>query len=411
MPDHRVNVTHLGRLKEATDLVWSTWSWAEKGVKWARDRSSYAVTVSSEDRIYHPLVRRLVDEVPAEEMRKVSLVTHRHHDPSSDSPTDRLVLEYGGTSRRRLRLGGVPVSVEFDDGSARPIDDGGDVPADAPRAFSIPRPAVVTLSCRTADDRTRLVRWMASLIETKRSPEFYMTGRWSGWERRPDLPTRRLDDVSLKGGQVEQVRDDLRAFLNSRERYERLGVPWHRGYLFYGPPGCGKSTLAQALGSHFGLDVYYASLSSMSEDQRVLDLIAAVRPGSLVLLEDVDVLRAARDRDADSDKAVSTAALLNGLDGVATPHGVVFVLTTNRRDVLDAALVRACRVDVELELTTLDYDQASALLDRIYQTEGHSLDPSWFVGRSPAEVVSVAVLAPDEPWTLVDRLKIDTELF
>jgi ATP-dependent 26S proteasome regulatory subunit len=94
---------------------------------------------------------------------------------------------------------------------------------------------------------------------------------------------------------------------------------------------------------------------------------------------------AAIDRDDDSPKA-SLAGMLNALDGVWTPHGLVTVLTTNHVEALDDALIRAGRVDVSEEFTVLDLDQAK----RLTAFCGTALDVKSFVGRSPAELIELA---------------------
>lgn len=47
-----------------------------------------------------------------------------------------------------------------------------------------------------------------------------------------------------------------------QEWYTAHGIPWRRGYLFYGPPGCGKTTAVAALAGHLKLDICVLTLSS-----------------------------------------------------------------------------------------------------------------------------------------------------
>jgi AAA+ superfamily predicted ATPase len=108
-----------------------------------------------------------------------------------------------------------------------------------------------------------------------------------------------------------------------------------------------------------------------------------IQPRSVLLLEDVDVYHAATDRDEEDGK-VSVAAMLNALDGVWTPHGLITMMTTNNRDRLDAALVRAGRIDVDEEFTPLDRGQAARLLEQFRS----SLDPQQFVGSGPSELIA-----------------------
>src|SRR5690606_5301281 len=111
-----------------------------------------------------------------------------------------------------------------------------------------------------------------------------------------DLPLRDLETDVLADGLMERLVDDLEGFFAAETAWGRLGIPWHRGYLLSGPPGTGKTSVVKALASHFGMDLYYAPLADLREDANLIDLVSAVRPRSLLLLEDVDVLSFTHDR-------------------------------------------------------------------------------------------------------------------
>ena len=117
-------------------------------------------------------------------------------------------------------------------------------------------------------------------------------------------------------------------------------------------------------------------------------LVGTIEPRSVLLLEDVDVFHATTDREEDGMKA-SVAAMLNALDGVWTPHGLVTVMTTNNRDALDPALLRAGRVDVDERFTALDAEQAERLA-------------RWFLGEEPEDTARFAGLSPAE---MIDALR------
>ena len=101
-----------------------------------------------------------------------------------------------------------------------------------------------------------------------------------------------------------------------------------------------------------------------------------------MLMTNTIVYHAATERNEQKDK-VSVAAMLNALDGIWTPHGLITIMTTNNREALDEALIRAGRIDVHEEFTVLDADQAQ----RIGEFFESSMDTSGFVGSSPSELI------------------------
>ncbi len=181
---------------------------------------------------------------------------------------------------------------------------------------------------------------------------------------RARLGSRRpLASVVLKAGQGEVLLADLRRFVDSRERYAQLGVPWRRGYLLHGPPGTGKTSLVTALASELRLNVCTLSLASpIVTDEKIHTLLAALPQRSLLLIEDVDAFFRQRDA-AHAPVKLSFSGFLNALDGVATQEGTVLFMTTNHLDRLDPALIRAGRIDERAELGYVDEDQ----LRRLYR--------------------------------------------
>ena len=78
--------------------------------------------------------------------------------------------------------------------------------------------------------------------------------------------------------------------------YANRGIPYRRGYLFHGPPGTGKTSLAFALAGFFGLHIYAVSLldSTLTEEE-LGTLFKDLPPRCIVLLEDIDVAGLARN--------------------------------------------------------------------------------------------------------------------
>lgn len=205
--------------------------------------------------------------------------------------------------------------------------------------------------------------------------------------------------------QAEALLEDAREFLNSETWYTERGIPYRRGYLLYGVPGGGKSSLIMAVASELRLPIYMMSFSSERMNDEVLSSLLQYGmhdPPTILLLEDVDLLHSAvlnrhrqlqdtagesspADRDKDSsDKSyeksrrgrLTLSGLLNALDGPTATTGRLLFMTTNDRDALDPALLRSGRIDYELEFKPAVPDQIQRLFTRFYADFGGSTSAS-----------------------------------
>lgn len=360
-------------------LAWPAFKAARE---WYRGRNgSYTLTIQGEDAIYADVHAWVLDQMEDIERRSMQASTEVTYD-GEDNEVPRILLGFDGSVEQVLTIDGHAVTVKV---AREQLPDRISLSSDNWR-LSMEK---ITFTTDTLEARAAVVEALESLAAQKyRSddpPALMMPARWGGgWQKRGDLPTRGLDSVVLKSGQLEQLRDDLAGFLDAEERYIRMSQPWHRGYLFYGPPGTGKTSVARALATEFDLPTYYLPLGDIAKDSDLMQLVGAIKPRSVLLLEDVDGFHAATDRSDEKDHA-SVATMLNALDGVWTPHGLITMMTTNNREALDPALVRAGRIDVDEELSVLDDDQAIRLAERLIP--GGLTEAVSFAGRAPSELI------------------------
>lgn len=187
-----------------------------------------------------------------------------------------------------------------------------------------------------------------------------------GWDYIEGYAPRLLESVVLQPGEKEHLIEDVKNFRASKQRYARLGIPYHRGYLLYGPPGTGKTSLVSALAAHFGLSIYVINLTDFT-DRSLMSSVNQMPANSVLLFEDIDCAKSGKARDTvplgvnngvqtQNEKAnapvngVTLSGLLNVLDGFYAPANVLFVMTTNHIEVLDEALLRPGRIDYRLYL-------------------------------------------------------------
>lgn len=165
---------------------------------------------------------------------------------------------------------------------------------------------------------------------------------------------RPISSVVLDVNKKERILDDVREFLKSSKWYEERGIPYRRGYLLYGPPGCGKTSFITALAGHLEYSICVVNLSDPGlTDDRLNYLMAVAPTQSIILLEDIDSAFVSREETQSMKVAyeglnrVTFSGLLNMLDGVASSEARILFMTTNYLERLDPALIRPGRVDVK----------------------------------------------------------------
>lgn len=211
------------------------------------------------------------------------------------------------------------------------------------------------------------------------------------WTRSLSRVARPIGSVVMDEDLKKEILADIAEYLMPRTRrwYANRGIPYRRGYLLYGAPGTGKSSLSLALAGRFGLAIYIVSLNSpMMNEENLASLFSELPTRCVVLLEDIDTAGLTHTREEEDEPVVkkvkkssegsivvaekekegkiSLSALLNVLDGVASQEGRVLIMTTNHVDKLDEALVRPGRVDMKIEFKLADCRMMGSLFRSIF---------------------------------------------
>jgi hypothetical protein len=191
-----------------------------------------------------------------------------------------------------------------------------------------------------------------------------------------DVRVTPMGEVALEFGDVPQTaREDVilpEAVLGKVERHA-LGVAEHRdallrarqhlkrGLLLYGPPGTGKThTTRYLIGQMTRYTRFMLTGRALHAIGSVAELARDLQP-AVIVLEDVDLV--AEDRSFGPGSSSVLFDLLDAMDGAAADADLLFVLTTNRADLLERALAaRPGRVDVAIEIDLPDADARRRLL-------------------------------------------------
>lgn len=136
---------------------------------------------------------------------------------------------------------------------------------------------------------------------------------------------------------AEHFLQDLDYWFNAAAWYQAAGITWRRGYLFWGAPGTGKTSLAKYAAQKYDLPLYVIELATMTDRElyNAMERVAVDAP-CMVLFEDHDCVFHKRE-PAHSKVACTFQAWLNSVDGVKSVPGIVTVVTTNSPEHLDTA--------------------------------------------------------------------------
>lgn len=220
----------------------------------------------------------------------------------------------------------------------------------------------------------------------------------SGWSSVPFRHPSTFETLALEPELKTQLMDDLTAFSEGKEFYHNIGRAWKRGYLLYGPPGSGKSSLIAAMANFLCYDVYDLELSKVSDNSELRALLIQTTNRSIIVIEDIDCSinltgdRMAKRRNnqltmhkknrhvmmsdnAEDNGRVTLSGLLNFTDGLWSCCGEekVIVFTTNHKDNVDPALVRCGRMDMHVSLGTCGMHAFKVLVKNYLGLDSHVL--------------------------------------
>ena len=253
---------------------------------------------------------------------------------------------------------------------------------------------------------------------------------------------RTFDNVFFE--QRKHVQTRTKFFLENRGWYDKKGIPYTLGFLFHGPPGCGKTSSVKAIANEGRRHIINVQLSEIKTKTQLQHLFfndeIHVYNGTntekytipvserLYVIEDIDamgdtVLRRewkkpqfgekpkteedawlSREKEAEKE-TIDLAFLLNLLDGTLEANGRILIVTTNFPERIDRALIRPGRVDMIVNFRKCNHEILQEMVTAFYDREIHlpkdeSLHEKW----SPAEVNQILFRNFDDPEKAIEEL-------
>jgi transitional endoplasmic reticulum ATPase len=197
-----------------------------------------------------------------------------------------------------------------------------------------------------------------------------------------EIPDVRWDDVGGLDDVKQALREAVEWPLKHAALFEQARTRPPKGLLLTGPPGCGKTLLAKAVARESGVNFISIKGPQLlskwvgESEKGVREIFKKARQASpcIVFLDEIDALAPARGAGGDShvsERVVSQ--LLTELDGIEELRGVMVLAATNRPDIVDPALLRPGRFDLQMALPPPDAAGRAAIL--AVHTRGKPLAP------------------------------------
>jgi hypothetical protein len=187
-------------------------------------------------------------------------------------------------------------------------------------------------------------------------------GERSSLLRFHERPTMTSDELILPGDTFADVRRQVVGVARNSGRLRAAGQHLKRGLLLYGPPGVGKTHTVRYLVSELvGTTIVELTGETLGAIRDACSIARSLQP-SMIVVEDVDLI--AQERDHYGGQTPLLFTLLNEMDGLDEDADVVFLLTTNRADLLEPALAsRPGRVDQAVHVDLPDRESRRRLVE------------------------------------------------
>ena len=203
-----------------------------------------------------------------------------------------------------------------------------------------------------------------------------------------DSPKVTFTDVAGAEEAVQEL-TEIKEFLESPQKFQKLGARIPKGALLVGPPGTGKTLLARAVAGEAGVPFFSISGSDFVEmfvgvgASRVRDLFEQAKQNSpcIIFMDEIDAVgrqRGAGLGGGHDEREQTLNQLLVEMDGFDSKSGIIMLAATNRADILDPALLRPGRFDRQIVVDRPDLPGREQIL-RVH-TRGKPLGPDVEVG-------------------------------
>lgn len=223
---------------------------------------------------------------------------------------------------------------------------------------------------------TQLLKDVLQVSRNKKATDevkIYSHNKWGDWRLQVKFAGKTMDSIILDDKMKSELTGDVDNFLASTDWYKQASIMYKRGYLFYGSPGNGKTSISIALANYTDRDLYTMDLSSIEDNDSLRNAFQNLPKNAILLIEDIDSFFDQR-KVIKKDSEISFSTFINCLDGAFYKEGLITIITTNYLSKLDSALVRTGRMDYKIEIKNPTKELAERYMQVFYGDNSIKLD-------------------------------------
>ncbi|MEO0075428.1 MAG: AAA family ATPase [candidate division WOR-3 bacterium] len=216
---------------------------------------------------------------------------------------------------------------------------------------------------QTAEDFSKALK-REMLIETKDIQKVFIKTK----EKKGKKHGSGFDQIAGMESLKQQLKEDVIDFLNNPELYKEYGIPMLNGMLLYGPPGCGKTFIAQKFAEEVGYnyvmikpsDLQSKYVNATQENIGRLFKEAEEKAPTIIFIDELDAIVPSREGDLHQMHAAAVNELLAQMTNCGE-KGIFVIGATNRPEKIDPAILRTGRLDKCIYVPPPDRDARLAM--------------------------------------------------
>jgi len=182
-----------------------------------------------------------------------------------------------------------------------------------------------------------------------------------------EKPDTKWSDIGGLSEQAQEIKEVIELPLKKPELFRQVGIQPPKGILLFGPPGTGKTLLAKAVASStnstfiqvVGSELVQKFIGEGAKLVKEIFQLAREKAPSIIFIDELDAIAATRiDIGTSGEREVQRTfmQLLAEIDGFKPLDNVKIIGCTNRRDILDSAIIRPGRLDRRIYVPLPDFD-------------------------------------------------------